>query len=108
MLDYDNDHPQVYQLFKKITLGLIEKGVKRCGAFMIINQMRWQHVLQALSEDGFKVPNQSGPFFARKFFAEFDQAHPKFFELRPSEMDEDLQALWGTVFPVKTRAIISN
>lgn len=106
MLDYDNDHPQVFTLFKKLTLQLIERGVKRCGAFMIINQMRWEHVLNALSEDGFKVPNQSGPFFARKFCAECGE-HAKFFELRPSVMDADLQSLWCVVFNVKSRQICS-
>jgi len=71
---------EVYQLFEKLALDLIEKGFDHYSARALLHQIRWHHHVER-GDRGFKANNNWTPAMARWFMKKFPQ-HKGFFELR--------------------------
>lgn len=78
-------YPQVYDLFRKLTLEAIRKGFKNYGAKGIVELIRWQ-TKGTVKEDGYKVNNNYTSLYARMFETEFPQ-HEGFFRKRTLKAD---------------------
>jgi hypothetical protein len=78
-------NPQVWLLFRKFTLQLIEGGRTHYSADAIIQRVRWD-IDNATSDEPFKINDHATCFFARLFQVKYPE-HRGFFRTRhrPSE-----------------------
>lgn len=83
---YDREHPEVWELFKKLAFELIDSGQKRFAARGIFHRIRWQFAVTPDQFTHFKLCNNYSPWYARKFLREFPK-HKNFFRLRPMACD---------------------
>jgi hypothetical protein len=76
-------HPQVYLMFERFALALINKGHKKLGAKMIIERIRWEITFEQKPEDerGFKINNDFVAHYARMFIKNHPQ-YKDYFEFR--------------------------
>lgn len=83
------EHPQVWEMFKKFTFELIDRGFQHHSAYAVCERIRWE--LDHVGGDGvseFKLNNNYRPYFARWFMEE----HPEyegFFRIRKLTSSED-------------------
>jgi len=74
-------YPQVYRLFEKFALQLLESGHKTMGSKMIIERIRWEVATQSMDDDGFKINNNYTCYYSRLFMKNNPQ-HGDCFETR--------------------------
>jgi len=86
-LKYDRENPQIYEMFKRFTLELINARRVRFGASAIIERLRWEAM--TTSNGRFKMNNNYSAFYSRKFVAEFPQ-YSGFFRMRKAKADSIL------------------
>lgn len=81
--DFHLTHPQVYLMFEKFALALINKGHKKLGAKMIVERIRWEIAFENKVEDdkGFKINNDFVAHYARMFIKNHPQ-YKDYFEFR--------------------------
>jgi hypothetical protein len=81
--EFDTKHPEVYELFRRLTFEMIVKYRKRrIGVHTITGKMRWDYSIgDEASHDGWKLNENFGPYMARKFMREFPEWNG-FFETR--------------------------
>ena len=86
--EYHQENPDIYQAFKKITFQLIDNGRTYYGAKGIIEVIRYDRIIGAVSyatEDQdsleFKINNNYAPDYARKFMVDYP-LYNNFFKLR--------------------------
>lgn len=81
-LDFHNRNPKVWEMFKRFTFEVIDRGFASYGAMAIFQRIRWE--TDQADEDGrstFKLNNNYVPHYARWFIL----AHPEhkgFFRMR--------------------------
>lgn len=80
-LDFHVLHPQVYRLFEKFALQLIERGHKKLGAKMIMERIRWEITTGSKDNDGFKINNNYTAYYSRLFIKNNPQ-YRDYFEFR--------------------------
>ena len=66
---FDKANPHVYQEFRRLAFMLYNRGHRRFGAKLIIEQMRWTWMMQTDDASGFKLNNTHVAYFARKLMA---------------------------------------
>jgi hypothetical protein len=76
---YDQENPQIWQLFKKYTFEAKEKGFKNYSAKGIFEIIRWHTA--ANGNDSFKVNNNYTADYARKMM-KYNPVLNGFFRLR--------------------------
>ena len=79
-LRFHRQYPEVYRMFKKITLEAIKKGFKNYGSKGICERIRWE-TKGDVKEDGYKINNNYTAFYARLFEKEHPN-HEGFFRKR--------------------------
>lgn len=79
---YHAAHPEVWDLFARLTRDRIGRGYKHYSADAILHRIRWE-LSQPTYEAGeeFKINNNFAAFYARWFMREFPQ-HDGFFRTR--------------------------
>ena len=83
--EFDEDNPVVWDLFKRFTGEAIDAGLEHFGSQAILERIRWE---TTISTSGvFKINNNFGPFYARKFHRHYPN-HDGFFITRKSQADE--------------------
>ncbi len=70
--EWDEDNPEVYELFCRFTFEAIERGHKRLSAWMIANRIRWETSVVTTGND-YKISNDFIAFYARKFMEQNPQ-----------------------------------
>ncbi len=78
--EFHAKNPHVYELVKHFTKQVIDAGHKHYGIQTILERIRW-HTSVENSSEPFKVNNNHGPFYARRFMEEHPQ-HEGFFRTR--------------------------
>jgi hypothetical protein len=79
-LIFHQQNPHVYELFKKFTKQVIDRGYKQHSARDIIHRIRWETTV--VTNDGeFKVNDHHSPYYARMWMREHPE-HPDFFRTR--------------------------
>lgn len=78
-------HPDVYKLFKLLTLEKIALGFKHYSADAVLHVVRW-HCDTSSNGKAPKINNNYTAFYARLFHKDFPE-HDGFFETRKSRAD---------------------
>lgn len=78
---YHKAHPEVWDLFVKLTMNRIAKGFTHYGVGAIFGQMRWEMASPTADAAQFKVNNNFHAFYARRFHRMYPQ-HDGFFRTR--------------------------
>lgn len=91
-VQFDDENPDVYTLFKRFTFEAIRAGHKRLSAWLIINRIRWETDVVTKGGDYdptrgtyYKISNAFVALYARKFI-EDHPAHADLFTLRKLEI----------------------
>ena len=84
---YDNDHPDVWEMFERFALEAARAGHVHYSADAVLHRVRWEcGVVKRFGT--WKCNNNLTAFYARKFH----RLHPKhsgFFRLRASMADQE-------------------
>jgi len=83
--EWHNKNPEVYELFKRFTMQVINTGRKRYSHWAIMNQIRWHTEIQTSGSE-FKISNNYIAYYARLFVHE-NPKYKNFFTLK--QMKED-------------------
>ncbi len=78
---FHNEHPDVWALFVRFTLELIETERSYGGAKAVWERIRWETTVNPNYGADFKLNNNYHPFYARWFMAVYPQ-HDGFFRTR--------------------------
>lgn len=71
---YDQENPQIWKAFERISFRTIEKGFSHYSAKGVFELVRWHTGASAANGDGLKVNNNYTAGYARKFMS----IHPEF------------------------------
>ena len=81
-IKFHRANPHIYQEFCRLTFELINNhGIKRCSHWLILNQIRWSHMIKTKSDEGFKISNNHFAYYAR-MFEHNNPHHEGFFKLK--------------------------
>jgi len=84
---FHRENPRVYELFKRFTFQLIERGFKHHSSDAVVHRIRWHtDVETTTATDSFKIANAHTAFYARLFMADHPQ-HKGFFRTAVSAAD---------------------
>lgn len=72
-IEFHEANPQVWDLFERFCLKMIEAGQSGFGAPVIWERIRWEVVTDTKSKEPYRLPNIHRPFYARMF----QQRHPE-------------------------------
>ena len=94
-------NPDIYQMFKRFTEQAIAGGMRRLGAHMIIQRIRWYTEVESRGE-AYKICNNHFPYYARLFMEEHPEYGPDEWEpphgfFRTQVMEEERNAGCPTV-----------
>jgi hypothetical protein len=78
--EFHDDNPQIWELFERFTLLLINKGFRHYSADAVVHRIRWHTAVDTGSE-GEKINNNFTAYYAR-FFHQEHPAHRGFFRSR--------------------------
>lgn len=84
-LKYHRENPQIYTMFERFALQVIQAGRKNFGVGAIAERLRWYSAMETIG-DSYKINNNYRAFYARLFEAQ----HPEyagFFRKRKSIAD---------------------
>ena len=79
-IQYHEENPVIWKLFKEVTFEAIEKGFKNYGSKGIFEVIRWNKC-SPIKSDGFKLNNNYTSDYARKFMLHYPE-HKEFFRVR--------------------------
>lgn len=80
-LEFHNDNPHVYELFKRFSVEAIKNGHKRLSAWLIVNRIRWETSVVTKSGD-FKISNNAIAYYSRMFMHDYP-SYNGFFRTKP-------------------------
>jgi hypothetical protein len=78
-LEYHTENPNIYEMFKKFTFKLINRGYKRFGPNAILARIRWETAVSETGSD-FKICENYLPYYSRLFLRDYPE-HAGFFKL---------------------------
>tara|TARA_R110001599_G_scaffold343047_1_gene565352 strand:- start:326 stop:712 length:387 start_codon:yes stop_codon:yes gene_type:complete len=84
--EFDEENPIVWELFQRFTGEAIDAGLEHFGSQAILERIRWETTVT--TSGVFKINNNFGPFYARKYH----RHHPSndgFFITRKSKADNE-------------------
>ena len=86
--EYDSKNPHVYNTFESFTLQLAKAGVRKTSAWLVVNRMRWESLIDVETDLEYKIPNDFIGIFARRFM----KRNPKYsdmFRVKSTKYDLD-------------------
>lgn len=83
---FHRDNPIIYELFKKFTFMLIERGFQHHSSDAVLHRIRWHTNVETYDRTGYKINDNYTAFYARLFEEDFPQ-HEGFFRKRTSVAD---------------------
>jgi hypothetical protein len=66
---YHEEHPEVYDKLKKLSLELLSRGIKHYGIAALVEVVRYHGTVSASRADEYKIPNNTRPYYARLLMA---------------------------------------
>lgn len=79
------EHPEVYELFRRFTHIMIDRGFENGSAKLIFERIRWETAIE-LRRDPVKLNNNYTSRYARMFENQYPQ-HRGFFRMRKLQPD---------------------
>jgi len=86
-VEFNSEHPIVWELFCKFTFQRIYKGFENYSARGIFHRIRWETEQAVTADDDFKLNDHLSPFYARRFMKMYPE-HDGFFRTR-RQISED-------------------
>jgi hypothetical protein len=83
---FHTSNPRVYELFKKFTFEVINKGHTRFSADAILHRIRWETQIDTYNGETFKITNDYSAFYSRLFMSDYPN-YSGLFQLKPSGAD---------------------
>ncbi len=81
-IDFHEDNPRVWELFKKFTFDRVRKGFHNYSARSIFHRIRWETDIPEYEQgEEFKLNDHHSPFYARRFMRMYPE-HAGFFRTR--------------------------
>ena len=80
-LHFNTRYPQVYLLFERFAMQLINSGKKKLGSKMIMERIRWEITTGSKDEEGFKINNNYTAYYSRWFIKQHPE-YADYFEFR--------------------------
>lgn len=78
---WDKEHPDAYEIFRRIARTWYESKAKRASARWIVGWIRWRTHVGSWREHEYKINDHMSTYYARKFMDEFPECEG-FFQLR--------------------------
>jgi len=78
---FHDNHPEVYEHFKKFTGQVMRSGYKNYGAKSIFERIRWHMQIERGANDEFKINNNFTSRYVRLFEKEYPE-YSGFFKTR--------------------------
>lgn len=69
---FHSDNPNVYALFKRFAFQLMNAGVKKMGAKLIIERIRYETAIKTKGDD-FKINNNHTCYYSRLFIFDYPE-----------------------------------
>jgi hypothetical protein len=86
-MKYHKNNPGVYELFKKFTFELIDRGFKHSSHWNVMNRVRWETTLATFGSE-YKIPNGFIAYYARLFMDDYPE-YMGFFTTRKMKGEEE-------------------
>ena len=83
---WHKDNPHVYELFERFTMQAINRGHNRLSAWLIVNRIRWETIIETTGED-FKISNNYIAYYSRLFMA-MNPEYAGFFRTKALKYEE--------------------
>lgn len=83
--DWHKANPHVYAAFERFTFEAIRKGHKQFSAWLIVNRIRWETMVETTGND-FKISNDFIAYYARLFMA-YHPEHEGIFKTKQLRRD---------------------
>lgn len=83
---YHNQHPEVWDSFKRYATEMRATGRKRYSAWAIINKIRWDH--DVVTAEDFKISNDYIALYARVMI-HLEPGFAEFFNTRPMKSERE-------------------
>lgn len=78
-LQYHQEHPEVWDLFRRFTFQAINRGFEHSSAKFIINIIRWESKgPKWVGPNEFKIGDIYPPYYARMFMREYPEYGPRY------------------------------
>ena len=77
---YDQEHPEIYAVYKNVAEEFIKKGIIKMGSKRIVEEIRWHKRIK--TNEYFKISNNYTAYYARKFANDHPQ-YAGFFNFKP-------------------------
>ncbi len=85
--EFHSNNPHVYERLVGMTSGLLDRGRKRVGIGMLFEVLRWEHHMDTLTDEPFKLNNNYRAYYVRMIEARNPQWRGVFSK-RTSESDK--------------------
>ena len=85
------EHPEVWSLFVRFSLEMIERGYSHYSAQSVIERIRWEKDAGSDGTSAFKINNNFTAFYSRRFMRMYPQ-YEGFFRTR-HQVSEDSDAV---------------
>lgn len=89
--EFHAEHPEVWDLFVRFTLEMINRGYKNYSAQSVIERIRWEKDAGSDGTSAFKINNNFTAFYSRRFMRVYPD-HEGFFRTR-HQVSEDAKAV---------------
>lgn len=70
---YHENNPHIYEMFVEKTMFVINQGIKKIGAWVIIGEIRWLGIVVNRDGERYKISNDLTALYARKFQKDYPQ-----------------------------------
>ena len=84
---FHEDHPEVWDLFVRFSVEMINRGYKTYSAQSVIERIRWEKDAGSDGSISFKINNNYTAFYSRRFMKVYPQ-HEGFFRTRYQVSDD--------------------
>lgn len=78
---FHKEHPEVWDMFVKFSLEMINRGYKSYSTNSVIERIRWEKDVGGDGTTQFKINNNFAPFYSRRFMRMYPE-HDGFFRTR--------------------------
>ena len=79
---FDREHPEVWEAFKRFAWELVGVGRTHYSADAILHRIRWERTVNQQCDGGFKLNDHFSSRYARKLAAAEPEVFGKFFQFR--------------------------
>lgn len=84
---FHEEHPEVWDLFVRFSVEMINRGYKTYSAQSVIERIRWEKDAGSDGSISFKINNNYTAFYSRRFMKVYPQ-HKGFFRTRYQVSDD--------------------